>query len=43
MLGLAALVGVVESVRARLPMPHVPYLLLAAMLSCGFGFLLLVR
>ncbi|MDP3428017.1 MAG: NADH-quinone oxidoreductase subunit H [Humidesulfovibrio sp.] len=43
MLGLAVLIGVVESVRARLPMPHVPYLLLAAMLSCGFGFLLLVR
>ncbi|MGE4263180.1 MAG: respiratory chain complex I subunit 1 family protein [Desulfovibrio sp.] len=43
MLGLAVVVGVVESVRARLPMPHVPYLLLAAMLSCGFGFLLLVR
>ncbi|MBA4356367.1 MAG: NADH-quinone oxidoreductase subunit H [Humidesulfovibrio sp.] len=43
MLGLAVLVGVVESVRARLPMPHVPYLLLAALLSCGFGFLLLVR
>ena len=43
MLGLAVLVGVVESVRARLPMPHVPYLLLAALLSCGFGLLLLVR
>jgi formate hydrogenlyase subunit 4 len=43
MLALAVVVGVVESVRARLPMPHVPYLLLAAMLSCGFGFLLLVR
>ncbi|MHC1701941.1 MAG: respiratory chain complex I subunit 1 family protein [Humidesulfovibrio sp.] len=43
MLGLAVVVGVVESVRARLPMPQVPYLLLAAMLSCGFGFLLLVR
>lgn len=43
MLGLAVVVGVVESVRARLPMPHVPYLLLAAMLSCGFGLLLLVR
>jgi formate hydrogenlyase subunit 4 len=43
MLGLAVGVGVVESVRARLPMPHVPYLLLAATLSCGFGLLLLVR
>lgn len=43
MLGLAVVVGVVESVRARLPMRHVPYLLLAAMLSCGFSLLLLVR
>jgi len=43
MLGLAVAVGVVESVRARLPMRHVPYLLLAAMLSCGFGLLLLVH
>ena len=43
MLGLAVVIGVVESVRARLPMPHVSYLLLAAMLSCGFGLLLLVR
>lgn len=43
MLGLAVAVGVVESVRARLPMRHVPYLLLAAMLCCGFGLLLLVR
>jgi formate hydrogenlyase subunit 4 len=43
MLALAVGVGVVESVRARLPMPHVPYLLLASLVSCGFGFLLLVR
>ncbi|MBI2504259.1 MAG: NADH-quinone oxidoreductase subunit H [Candidatus Latescibacteria bacterium] len=43
MLGLAAFVGVVESVMARLQMWHVPYLLIAAMLFCGFGFLLLVR
>jgi len=43
LLGLAVAIGVVESVRARLPMPHVPYLLLAATLSCGFGLLLLVR
>lgn len=43
MLGLAAVVGVLESVMARLQMRHVPYLLTAAMLFCGFGFLLLVR
>jgi formate hydrogenlyase subunit 4 len=43
MLGLAVVVGVVESVMARLQMRHVPYLLTAAMLFCGFGFLLLVR
>lgn len=43
MLGLAGVIGVVESVMARLQMRHVPYLLVAALLSCGFGFLLLVR
>ena len=43
MLGLAVTIGVVESVMARLQMRHVPYLLTAAMLFCGFGFLLLVR
>ncbi len=43
MLGLAVVIGVVESVMARLQMRHVPYLLIAAMLFCGFGFLLLVR
>ena len=43
MLGLAAAIGVLESVMARLQMRHVPYLLTAAMLFCGFGFLLLVR
>ena len=43
MLGLAAVIGVVESVMARLQMRHVPYLLIAALLSCGFGFLLLIR
>lgn len=42
-LGLAVVIGVVESVMARLQMRHVPYLLVAALLSCGFGFLLLVR
>ena len=42
-LGLAVVVGVVESVMARLQMRHVPSLLVAAMLLCGFGFLLLMR
>ena len=43
LLGLAGVIGIVESVMARLQMRHVPYLLIAAMLFCGFGFLLLVR
>ncbi|MEX0775071.1 MAG: NADH-quinone oxidoreductase subunit H [Phycisphaeraceae bacterium] len=43
LLGLTVVIGVVESVMARLQMRHVPYLLIAAMLFCGFGFLLLVR
>ena len=43
LLGLAVLIGVVESVMARLQMRHVPYLLTAAMLSCGFAFALLIR
>lgn len=42
-LGLAALIGVVESIMARLQMRHVPYLLVGAMLFCGFGFILLIR
>ncbi|WP_243359486.1 respiratory chain complex I subunit 1 family protein [Fundidesulfovibrio terrae] len=43
MLGLAVAVGIVESVMARLQMRHVPYLLVFALISCGFGFLLLIR
>ncbi len=43
MLGLAIVVGVLESAMARLQMRHVPSLLTAALLCCGFGFLLLVR
>ena len=43
LLALAVLVGVLESVMARLRLRHVPYLLTAAVLCCGFGFLLLVR
>lgn len=43
MLFVSVAVGVVESVMARLRMLHVPYLLIAAILFCGFGFILLVR
>ncbi len=43
MLGLAAVVGVVESVMARLALRQVPHLLIGAMISCGFGLLLLLR
>jgi len=43
LLALAVGIGVVESVMARLKMRHVPYLLVGAMLSCGFGFILLIR
>jgi formate hydrogenlyase subunit 4 len=43
MVCLATAVGVVESVMARLQMRHVPYLLVFALISCGFGFLLLIR
>jgi formate hydrogenlyase subunit 4 len=43
MLGLAAVIGVVESVMARLQMKRVPYLLTGALLLCGSGFILLVR
>ncbi len=43
MLGLAVVIGVIESVMARLQMRHVPHLLIAAILFCGFGFVLLMR
>ncbi len=43
MLGVASLIGVTESVMARLQMQHVPYLLVSALLFCAFGFVLLVR
>jgi formate hydrogenlyase subunit 4 len=43
MLAVALAIGVVESVMARLQMRHVPHLLIAAILFCGFGFVLLVR
>jgi len=42
-LGLAALIGVLESLMARLRMKRVPYLLTGALLLCGAGFILLVR
>ena len=40
---LAAVIGVVESVMARLQMRHVPTLLIAACLLCAFAFLLLLH
>jgi len=43
MIALAAVIGVVESVMARLQMRHVPILLTAACLLCGFGFVLMLR
>src|SRR5262245_47230684 len=42
-LGLAVVIGVVESVMARLRLVHVPRLLVAACLLSAFGVLLLVR
>lgn len=41
--GIAIGIGIVESVMARLRLLHVPTLLIAAILSCGFAFLLLNR
>ncbi len=43
LLGLAVAIGVVESGMARLRMARVPYLLVGALLLCGFSLLLLVR
>jgi formate hydrogenlyase subunit 4 len=46
LLGLAVIavgIGLVESVMARLRLLHVPTFLIAAVLSCGFAFLLLGR
>jgi formate hydrogenlyase subunit 4 len=43
MLGIAVAIGVVESMMARLQLRHVPTLLVAASLLCGFGFLLMLR
>jgi len=43
MLLVALVIGVVESIMARLRMTHVPVLLVAACLLSGFGIVLLVR
>lgn len=43
MLAVSVVIGVVESVMARLQMRHVPTLLVSAGLLCGFGFLLMLR
>ena len=43
LLAVAVAVGVVESAMARLQIRHVPTLLVAAALLCGFGFLLMLR
>jgi len=42
-MAVAVLIGIVESVMARLQMRHVPTLLVAAILFCGFGFFLMLR
>jgi len=41
--GLAIGIGILESTMARLRLLHVPTLLIAAVLSCGFAYLLLTR
>jgi formate hydrogenlyase subunit 4 len=43
LLVVAGGIGVVESTMARLRLLHVPTFLIAAVLSCGFAFLLLSR
>ena len=43
MLGMAVIIGVVESIMARLQMRHVPTLLVAANLLCGLAFVLMWR
>jgi formate hydrogenlyase subunit 4 len=43
LLGLAVAIGIVESTMARLQLRHVPTLLVASSLLCGFGFLLMLR
>jgi formate hydrogenlyase subunit 4 len=43
LVALAASIGVLESTMARLRLLYVPTLLIAAVLSCGFSFLLIQR
>jgi len=43
LLVLMVIIGVLESVLARLKMRRVPYLLISATLLCASGFILLVR
>ncbi|MFI5379800.1 MAG: respiratory chain complex I subunit 1 family protein [Tepidisphaerales bacterium] len=43
MLGVAVVIGAVESAMARLQMRQVPGLLIAAGVLCGFGFFLMLR
>ncbi len=43
LVAVSALIGSIESVMARLRMPRVPALLIAAMLLCGSAFIILVR
>ncbi len=40
---LAIIIGVIESVMARLQIRRVPHLLSAALLFCAFGFILMIR
>jgi formate hydrogenlyase subunit 4 len=42
-MALAIVIGAVESVMARLQIRHVPTLLVAAILSCGLAFFLMLR
>jgi len=42
LVGLAVIVGLVESLMARLQMRHVPALLIAAVLCCSFAYALLI-
>ncbi len=43
MVAISIAIGVVESVMARLQLRHVPTLLVAASVLCGFGFILMLR
>jgi formate hydrogenlyase subunit 4 len=43
MIGMAVVIGTVESVMARLQIRHVPTLLVGAIILCGFGFFLMLR